>query len=54
MPDRKPHLPPQHQDTQPGIESEMQPRPESGEDSYRGVAANCRVGSRLSPGVIVV
>src|SRR5213594_5179272 len=36
MPDRKPHLPPQHQDTQPGIESEMQPRPESGEDSYRG------------------
>jgi NAD(P)-dependent dehydrogenase (short-subunit alcohol dehydrogenase family) len=36
MPDRKQHLPPQHQDTQPGIESEMQPRPASGEDSYRG------------------
>lgn len=36
MPDRKQHLPPQHQDTQPGIESEMHPRPESGEDSYRG------------------
>jgi hypothetical protein len=36
MSDQKQHLPPQHQDTQPGIESEMRPRPKSGEDSYRG------------------
>ncbi len=36
MSDQKQHLPPQHQDTQPGIESEMHPRPKSGEDSYRG------------------
>ena len=36
MSDQKQHLPPQHQDTQPGIESEMHPRPKSGEGSYRG------------------
>jgi NAD(P)-dependent dehydrogenase (short-subunit alcohol dehydrogenase family) len=36
MSDQKQHLPPQHQDTQPGIESEMHPRPKSGEGSYQG------------------
>lgn len=28
--------PPQSQDTQPGIENEMRPKPDSGQDSYRG------------------
>jgi NAD(P)-dependent dehydrogenase (short-subunit alcohol dehydrogenase family) len=35
MNDRPPALPPQHQDQQPGLESEMRPRPQSGVSAYR-------------------
>ena len=30
------HLPPQHQDRQPGLQSAMHPQPDSGADDYRG------------------
>ena len=36
MPDKKQTLPPQRQDTQPGQEAEMIPRPQSGMEGYRG------------------
>lgn len=36
MNDRPPAFPPQHQDRQPGLESEMRPRPQSGAAAYRG------------------
>lgn len=35
MNDRPPAFPPQHQDRQPGVESEMRPRPRSAASSYR-------------------
>ena len=36
MSDEKQTLPPQHQDRQPGIESEMEPRPQAESREYRG------------------
>lgn len=35
MPDEKQQRPPQHQDTQPGIESELEPRPKYEGDAYK-------------------
>jgi hypothetical protein len=36
MPEEQPLQPPQHQDEQPGRESEMTPRPKADDPQYRG------------------